>query len=266
MAQNTKIQWAHHTANLWWGCTEVHAGCDNCYAKKLAHRYGFSVWGKESPRKEIKSVWSDLLKFQNKAAKSNEKHRVFVGSMMDIFEKPMPLIDNSHKPITQCHCDVCNGTYTTNHLRQWLFNVVVPNSPNLIFLFLTKRPRNINKYIPQSWLQSPPSNVMYGMSVVDNETVNTHMKHFIKVKGRKFLSVEPQIDSVNIQGYLSMKHIDWVIQGGESGHGKRPFNIDWAYYMQQQCNIAKVPYFFKQIDGVNKDIPEALQQYDVPIF
>lgn len=24
MAQNSKIEWTHHTANLWWGCEEVH--------------------------------------------------------------------------------------------------------------------------------------------------------------------------------------------------------------------------------------------------
>ena len=45
MAQNTKIQWAQHSLNLWWGCTKVHAGCDNCYAEATAKRWGQDVWG-----------------------------------------------------------------------------------------------------------------------------------------------------------------------------------------------------------------------------
>jgi hypothetical protein len=32
---------------------------------------------------------------QAKAAAKGEIHRVFVGSMMDIFEKPKPLVDES---------------------------------------------------------------------------------------------------------------------------------------------------------------------------
>ena len=40
MAQNSKIEWTHHTGNLWWGCTKVHEGCDNCYAETLAKRTG----------------------------------------------------------------------------------------------------------------------------------------------------------------------------------------------------------------------------------
>lgn len=34
MSFDSKIEWTHHTGNLWWGCTNVHSGCDNCYAEK----------------------------------------------------------------------------------------------------------------------------------------------------------------------------------------------------------------------------------------
>jgi len=39
MAENTKIQWATHTANAWRGCAKVHAGCTHCYAETLANRF-----------------------------------------------------------------------------------------------------------------------------------------------------------------------------------------------------------------------------------
>jgi len=56
MAKNSLIEWCNHTANLWWGCTQVHSGCDNCYANTLAHRWGFDIWGKDRYRREIQSV------------------------------------------------------------------------------------------------------------------------------------------------------------------------------------------------------------------
>jgi len=58
MAENSKIEWTHHTANLWWGCEEVHEGCDNCYARVFANRFTDNLWGANSVRREIKSVWN----------------------------------------------------------------------------------------------------------------------------------------------------------------------------------------------------------------
>ena len=83
MAQNSKIEWTTHTANLWHGCTKVHEGCDNCYAETLSKRWGNDVWGNNKPRKEIKSVWNDLAKYQKLAKEAGEIHSVFVGSMME---------------------------------------------------------------------------------------------------------------------------------------------------------------------------------------
>lgn len=249
MAQNSKIEWTHHTLNLWHGCTKVHEGCDNCYAEALSHRWGNDVWGNDKPRKEVKSAWNELAKMQAAAKAAGEIHRVFVGSMMDIFEKPMSLIDSK-------------GNYypemDTGTLRWELFlKIDAGMYNNLQFLFLTKRPSNINKYIPEHWKTAPPVNVMFGTSPVNQETANKLILQLLEVKGKRFLSIEPQLDSVNIQGFLFNGGIDWVIQGGESGHHKRPFNLDWAYYLKQQCEQTKTPYFFKQIDKI-KAIPEDL--------
>jgi len=37
-----------------------------------------------------------------------------------------------------------------------------------------------------------------------------------------------------------------VIVGGESGRGARKIEKDWVLDIQQQCNVADVPFFFKQ--------------------
>lgn len=246
MATNSKIEWTHHTGNLWWGCTKVHAGCDNCYAETLSNRFGDDIWGNDKPRKAIKSVWGKFLFWQAKAADAGEIHRVFVGSMMDIFEKPMVLIDSKGDLMFE----------HTGDLRDKFFKEIVPNCPNLMFLLLTKRPSNINKYIPESWKENPPENVMFGTSPADEKTFQTLVPQLQKVNGKRFLSIEPQLEEINLFG-KNTDGINWIIQGGESGHNRRPFDIEWAYLMQSDCLLRGIPYFFKQIDKV-KQIPDDL--------
>jgi len=234
MAENSKIEWTKHTANLWWGCTKVHEGCDNCYAETLANRWDFQVWGNDAGRRPIKGVWADLVKYQRKAEEAGEIHEVFVGSMMDLFEKPMPLILGQGR--------------TTDYLRDRFFLEVVPNTPNLLYLFLTKRPSNIPKYIPFEWREGAPENVMFGISVVNQSTADSLIPKLLQVKGSRFLSVEPQLGHIDLLSYLH--GLDWVINGGESGPGRRRFDVNWARDLRDQCASMSVPYFMKQIDKV----------------
>jgi protein gp37 len=261
MAENTKIEWAHHTANLWWGCTEVHSGCDFCYAKTFSNRYdgGKSLWGNDAPRREIKDVWKSLDKYQRKAAAVNEVHRVFVGSMMDIFEKEMPLVDSKGNEVF--------GQDTSNLRFHLFYRIDRGDYPNLMFLFLTKRPSNINKMIFESWKESPPANVMFGTSVVDQKTADTLIPQLLKVRGKRFLSCEPLLGPMDITKYLHESicdeygrcgycdpiegepvedRIDWLIAGGESGHKARPMLPEWVTSLRDQCKTANVPFLFKQ--------------------
>ncbi len=248
MAQNSPIEWTKHTGNLWHGCTKVHEGCDHCYAAVLSRRWGRDIWGNDKPRKQIMSVWDDLQKFQKMAKAQGAIHRVFVGSMMDIFEKPMPLIDRNGIQLE----------HTTGDLRSRFFqNISDGMYPNLDFLLLTKRPSNINKYIPESWKIDPPTNVMYGTSPVNQVTANNLISHLIQVKGRRFLSVEPQLERLTLMPWLEAKLIDWVIVGGESGPGRRPYDTDWGRQLRDECEATGTPFFFKQIDKM-LPIPEDL--------
>jgi hypothetical protein len=44
-----------------------------------------------------------------------------------------------------------------------------------------------------------------------------------------------------------MMKMHWVIVGGESGPGARPFNIQWARTVIAQAKAAAVPVFVKQL-------------------
>ncbi len=272
---NTGIGWCHYTANLWWGCTKVHAGCDFCYVESWANRFGTDVWGYDKPRQEVKSVWKDLDKYQRLASRAGEVHRVFVGSMMDIFEKPMMLVDSKGVELMQ----------GTGELRFKFFSAIeAGNYPNLMFLLLTKRPSNINKYIPESWKTNLPKNVMFGTSPVDQDTASTLIYQLLEVKGKRFLSIEPQLLDIDFYKVadtwngkeinpwrkgpdaIILNGINWVIQGGESGPNRRPFELEWAYNMKEQCDNANVPYFFKQIDKVKQVPDDLIASREIPTF
>lgn len=268
MSTNSKIEWTEHTANLWHGCTKVTAGCDHCYAETLSKRWGRNIWGYDALRMEIKSVWNDLKKQQAQAAKEGTMARVFVGSMMDIFEKPMPLIDSKGAPVMDGDTPM-----TTAWLRIKLFSQILRGEyPNLIFLFLTKRPSNILKMIPPEFngyerpeCRQPvgPFNVMFGTSPCDQATFDTLVPQLLKVKGKKFLSIEPLLGPINMmnekthrfehmlkypEGSLQATErlIDWVIVGGESGHEARPMHPDWVREIWSDCDMMQTPFFFKQ--------------------
>ena len=279
MGKDTKIEWCDHTINLWWGCTKVHTGCDNCYAENTAHRWGNDVWGNDKYRKEIRKAFPTLDKIENEAKNSGKKAVVFVGSMQDIFEKSKDLekellaIDNIHHVIN------------TGNLRYLLFNrITFGNYNNIIFLFLTKRPSNISKFIPAEWQEKAPDNVWFGCSISDQETADNLVKLLMKhtpEKANRFLSIEPQVDKIDLENlsvgnehYLNCltgithyplgncdeyktRKIHWIIQGGESGRNRRPFKLEWAYILKKQCKDAGTPYFFKQIDKI-KPIPPDL--------
>jgi protein gp37 len=64
----------------------------------------------------------------------------------------------------------------------------------------------------------------------------------------KFLSLEPLLGPLRS---LNLEGIGWVIVGGESGPGARKMKLSWVTEIRDQCNAARVPFFFKQWGGVN---------------
>lgn len=289
--QNVGISWTDYTANAWEGCTKVHAGCDNCYAETICHRWGKDVWGNDKPRRYVKSFFSNLNKYQKEAAREGRMKTVFVGSMMDVFEKPMPMIDGNGEPVMSDilfpNAEPCWPLTTGDVRRKFFRQIEAGIYPNLLFLLLTKRPSNINKYIPEVWLSdAAPDNVMFGTSVVNQETADKLIPQLLEVKGNRFLSMEPLLGPVDLdewisesaetrcrshyrrtkhdcawmggesglfacedcdaQDYIPHRTIDWVIVGGESGPKARPMRPEWAQSIQMQCAEAGVKFHFKQ--------------------
>lgn len=61
MAEETKIQWCHHTFNGWRGCTKRGPECEHCYAETMSGRNPavLGVWGKHGTRLIAESYGGD---------------------------------------------------------------------------------------------------------------------------------------------------------------------------------------------------------------
>jgi protein gp37 len=226
--KNSRIEWTTHTFNPWWGCTKVSDGCDNCYAANMAHRWGHDVWGHDAPRRAMSDAhWEQPLDWNMEAKAAGVRSRVFCASMADVFESRSDLVAH----------------------RQRLLNLIA-DTPNLDWLLLTKRPHSIKKLAPHGYRY--PSNVWLGTTVENQESADKRVKYLLEFTkpAVRFLSCEPLLGPVDIRRYLEPGangvRIDWVIVGGESEHGARPMNPEWAESLRDQCQEAGVPFLFKQ--------------------
>ena len=239
--QNSKIEWTDHTFNPWWGCQRVSPGCEYCYAETMAHRYNFRVWGpaKTTGRREMSAnYWRQPLRWNDAARRAGTRARVFCASMADVFE--------DHPAVVAW--------------RQRLWTVV-QDTPWLDWLLLTKRPENIKYMLPLAWQDAPRDNVWIGTSVEDQQRANERIPHLLRVPAKvRFLSCEPLLGPLDLDHFLiddrtrigddvhyhDHPALHWVICGGESGPGARPMHPAWARSLRDQCEAARVAFFFKQ--------------------
>lgn len=91
MGDDTKIQWTDATWNPIRGCSRVSAGCDNCYAMNVAHRFsgpGLPYEGLTTLRKG-KADWAGIARMVpehlSDPLRWRKPRRIFVNSMSDLF-------------------------------------------------------------------------------------------------------------------------------------------------------------------------------------
>lgn len=238
MAENSKIEWTHHTFNPWIGCQAVSPACDNCYAEKLVN--GRMAGDFSQRRRTAESTWRHPLAWDRKAKAAGERHRVFCASLADVFDNKVP--------------------------EQWRADLwsLITATPNLDWLLLTKRPQNIAKMLPIMWGDGWP-NVWLGTTVENQTEANRRIPHLLAVPAKvRFLSCEPLLGPVDLRfahdeetgecikggwamfGAEPTARLHWVIAGGESGPGARPMHPQWARDLRDQCAESGVAYHFKQ--------------------
>lgn len=223
-------------------------GCEHCYAESFAKRTGHDVWGPKSERRAMSdSYWAQPLKWNLAAKRSGVRHRVFCSSMADVFE--------------------ARDDLDVHRARLWK---LIEATPWLDWQLLTKRPQNFKTLLPKPWLRKRmPHNVWLGVTVENQERANERLPILVSTPARvRFVSAEPLLGPVGLAIWLyhgvceaepgdsDYDAVDWVIVGGESGPGSRPFALDWARKIIADCKKAHCAVFFKQagahpIDPIN---------------
>jgi hypothetical protein len=128
-------------------------------------------------------------------------------------------------------------------VRYRLWNVI-RETPRLDWLLLTKRAKNIEKYLPKNWGSGYP-NVWLGVTVEDRKHGFPRVDILRKIPATKrFLSCEPLLEDISD---INLTGIDWVITGGESGNGVREFDLQWARSLQLSAKRYGAAFFMKQL-------------------
>lgn len=242
MGAETKIQWCDSTVNPTMGCD----GCEiwgtlrkSCYAGILHDRFGGVSPG-------YAARFEDVVLFPGRVAKAC--------NWSDLTGKPRP-----HKPwldglprliFVSDMSDALSAAVTFEFLRDEIVrNVSSERGRRHCWLWLTKRPDRMAKF--SRWLKSAgiawPENLWAGTSITTQATTS-RIRHLLQVgdeRTTRFLSIEPQMEVIDLSSWLS--HINWVIQGGESGGSAKPFHLAWAWSLIEWCGERRVPYFLKQL-------------------
>ncbi|MFO7898710.1 MAG: phage Gp37/Gp68 family protein [Planctomycetota bacterium] len=218
MATKSDIEWTESTWNPVTGCTKISAGCENCYAERMARR--LKAMGQPNYRNGFEVTCHPHM--LDVPARWKTPQIVFVNSMSDLFHERVP-------------AEFIRKVFgVMNEIDRHIYQVLTKRSERLVELDSSL------PWQPQIWMGVTVENADYLSRIDELRDTAAHTK---------FVSFEPligAIDDVNLDG------VDWAIVGGESGPGARPMDPDWARRMRDICAEQEVWFFFKQWGGTNK--------------
>ena len=227
-----KIGWCSETWNPVWGCLNH---CPYCYARKIANfRYKQMVeiefchhWKKHptwawtgdylSGLKDFKLTFL-RAQFDKKFPQKTQK--IFVGSMSEIY--------------------YWEASWMNTVLKK------IEGYPQHTFQFLTKFPDIYSKY-------KFPKNCWLGVTITrnprDGESGRWDYYQFKQDNpdNLKFYCFEPLLMDMELQYYLNLEDIVWVIIGAETGtrKGKIIPSREWIENIIYYCRINKIPVYLK---------------------
>jgi len=280
--KDSHISWTHHTFNPWVGCDKVGPECAMCYIEREIRKQ--IDWQSHLPRLPwgelyLTQTWNDPPKWQSELEKMNTNKliysRVFTCSLSDFFHAKVDQrtiashgLSQLNPPLSGHGLSMHTIPATRAKSDRWRDCAwqIIRDTPNLVYLILTKRPELIANRLPKDWGQGY-KNVWLGTSVGCRLTLSkmdSLRKIPVHSEAVRFVSCEPLLEDIsqeiNLDGY------GWVIAGGESGSnpeylwnpaanwryefniiGRRTMKIEWAYNLMLAAKRNLLPFWFKQI-------------------
>lgn len=248
MAKRTKIEWCDATFNPWVGCTKISPACENCYAERdFGHRRHFAEWGPGKPRRKTsEAYWKKPLRWNRKAEHEGTRLKVFCGSLCDIgdLEAPAEWFDETMNLVT--------------------------NTPNLTWLFLSKRPETLKerlasfgkRYLPNTLpgcdaakglMPWPLPNLWIGVTTENQKMADKRIPILLNTPAiGRFVSIEPILGEIDFnQWMIDDRHYmarcprcDWIGSSRHCGSGD--------YWPQDGCECPECGYECDNLPGDRK--------------
>lgn len=246
---NTKIEWCDGTWNPVTGCLN---GCEYCYARKIAHRFG------ENDPKETKSLTVLESRPENLYPFGFEPtyHRYRLKELLEV-KKP--------QNVFVCSMADLFGNWVPDQWIQEVFAICNMAKRNN-YLFLTKNPERYLKVT--QYPMDFKENMWFGTTITNNADMDERGEqlYFFKMRtgGKIFLSLEPLHEEINLKRLDNLRHVDWVIIGAESGNrkGKVIPEKEWIMNIVEICNRYGIPVFMK--DSLVKIVGEETMLREFP--
>ena len=267
----TKIEWTERVWNPVRGCSVHSRGCTNCYAMKQAHRFAGSGGKYEGLTRMSNGgpVWTGEVRTVPEMLDAplhwRKPQRVFVNSMSDLFHEDVPdsFIDQVFAVMALCPQHTFQVlTKRPERMRRYATDAhrakrgIVHNSGVKQFgrVVTDEILAAIDSGFPNVWL---------GVSVEDQATADDRIPLLLETPAAiRWISYEPALGPIDFGGKWSKQvgrkaiggpvppnfysFLNWIVVGGESGPGARPFDVAWARSTVAQCKAAGVPVFYKQ--------------------
>lgn len=267
------------TGKVGWYCQKVSPGCKNCYAQAMNRYRGngrkYDVAGAENLHIGI-SV--DALE---KPLKWKKGRRVFVCSMTDLF-----LEQHTDEMIDQVFAVMALASQHTfqvltkrpermqEYLAGWseggMTRVDVLKNEGERYALATGRGSIIDIETSEGTRPWPLPNVWLGVSAEDQQRAEERIPFLLETPAAvRWVSYEPALGPINFEkigkfrnedlsaleecvGHVERAKLDWVVVGGESGPGARPFTPGWAMDVINQCRPIgmETKVFVKQMGSV----------------
>lgn len=230
--EKTKIEWCDATWNPVTGCRH---GCEYCYARRIAERFG----GKGTPSGLCHVVKTPVEKKTGKGGKSPYPYGF--DPCLHIYKLDEYARKKKGKNVFVCSMADLFGMWVPD---EWINAVLraCERAPQHNYLFLTKSPARYAD-LANCGLMPAADNFWFGTSVTNREMP------YMWFEGQPyhwFLSVEPILEPMGELG--DTDHLpEWIIVGAESGNRKDKVvpKPEWIADLAAECKKNSIPIFMK---------------------
>lgn len=242
--KQTKIEWVKNrdgsqgdTWNVMWGCRKVSPGCTNCYAERFVNG-------------RLRGDFHQIVLKEDRLTDPLHVRKpttYFVNSLSDLWLAPWSFLHQvlAVMVLTPRHTYIV----ATKRPQVALDYLTDPGLREAVaiemaaFLCQGQRPAGVPELLRP---QLPLPNLWHLASCEDQLWYDRRVPILMRIPAaRRGVSLEPLLGPIQ----LAHGGLDWVIVGGESGPATqviRPMNPDWVRSLRHQCQLAGLPFLFKQ--------------------